>query len=128
MKSPGTVRVLIVDDLSFMRAMLRDILEADGFVVCAESKNGREALSAFEELRPDIVLLDITMPEMDGITALRKIMAQWPDACVVMCSAIGEQKMIMQAIRLGARDYVVKPFRPQRVLKALKRAVGLETL
>jgi len=128
MKSPGTVRVLIVDDLEFMRSILKEILEQEGFVICAEARNGREAIARYESLRPDIVLLDITMPEMDGITALSRIRTVDPKACVVMCSAISEQQMILKAIELGARDYVVKPFRPQRVLRALKRAVGIETL
>src|SRR5262249_54396990 len=120
MKTPGSVRVLLVDDLEFMRAVLREILEQEGFVVCGEAHNGREALVKYEQLAPDIVLLDITMPEMDGLTALRKLLAGSPDARVVMCSAINEQAMILKAIGLGARDYIVKPFRPARVLRALK--------
>lgn len=126
MKTPGTIRVLIVDDLEFMRQVLKEILVSEGFIVCGEAKNGKEAVVLFGRLKPDVVLLDITMPEMDGISALGRIRSHAPDALVIMCSAISEETMNLRAIELGARDYVVKPFRPQRVLKALKRAVGLE--
>lgn len=126
MKSPGTVRVLVVDDLDFMRGLLREILEAEGFVVCGEARNGAEAVQAFTRLKPDVVLLDITMPVMDGIAALRKIRQQAPDAVVVMCTAISEETMMLRAIELGARDYIVKPFRPPRVVRALRFAAGLE--
>jgi two-component system chemotaxis response regulator CheY len=128
MKTPGSVRVLLVDDLEFMRTMLRELLEPEGFIVCGEARNGQEALVQYEHLLPDITVLDITMPEMDGLTALRKLRQNFPEACVVMCSAISEQALILKAITWGAQDYIVKPFRPARVLRALKRAVGLEVL
>ncbi len=128
MKTPGTIRVLIVDDLAFMRQLLKEILVSEGFVVCGEARNGKEAVVLFGRLKPDVVLLDITMPEMDGISALTRIRSHAPDALVIMCSAISEQTMIIRAIELGAKDYVVKPFRPMRVLKALRRAVGLDQI
>lgn len=119
-----TGRVLIVDDLPFMRGQLRAIAEAEGFTVAGEAVNGRDGVRKFVVLEPDIVLLDITMPVLDGISALRKILAYDPDARVIMCSALDEEELIQRALHIGARDYIVKPFLPQRVATALLRTIG----
>lgn len=118
-----TPRVLLVDDLPFMRSLLSDILRDAGMRVAAQAENGRDALKAYLSSEPDLVLLDIAMPEMDGITALRKLRQLDPRARVIMCSALGEQQMIVRAIQLGARDFVVKPFRPERVVSAITRVL-----
>jgi two-component system, chemotaxis family, chemotaxis protein CheY len=118
-----SARVLIVDDLPFMRSVLRDALAGGGFEVVGEAKDGLEGLRAYVRLKPDLVLLDIVMPVMDGITALEKLIQRDPGALVVMCSSLGEQEMIIRAIRLGARDFVVKPFKPERVVSALRMAL-----
>ncbi len=121
-------RILVVDDLMFMRLMLRDILDQQGFELAGEARNGLEAVDQYQKLQPDAVLLDITMPHMDGITALKKILGLDPEAKVVMCSAISEQATILKAVQIGARDYIVKPFRAERVAAALNRALGLTSL
>ncbi len=118
-----SARVLVVDDLPFMRRLLREVLTEAGFTVVAEAADGRQALAAFTQYQPDLVVLDITMPVMDGITALQRILALDPRARVVMCSALGEQEMILRAIRLGAKDFVVKPFRPERVVTAVEKVL-----
>ncbi len=118
-----SARVLIIDDLPFMRKLLREVLTEAGFTVVAEAADGSEGVSAYRRLEPDLVLLDITMPVMDGITALRRIIEINPLARVVMCSSLGEQDMILRAVRLGALDFVVKPFRPERVVAALRKAL-----
>ncbi len=117
-------RVLIVDDLPFMRQAIRESLERADFIIVGEAADGREGILLFRELKPDIVVLDISMPVMDGISALRRIMKLDPGAVVVMCSALGQQDMIVRAIQLGAKDFVVKPFRAERIVSALRKAVG----
>lgn len=112
--------VLVADDAAFMRHRLRQLLESKGFDV-TEAENGRMAVDVYGSCRPDLVILDITMPEMDGLTALREIVTADPSARVVMCSALGQQSMVLEAVRAGARDFIVKPFQPQRVLDAVKR-------
>ena len=119
------VNVLIVDDLAFIKIVLKDILEKSGFHVVGEASNGKQAISMYQERRPDVVLMDITMPDMDGLTALKKIKEIDPEARVIICSALGQQKLIVQAIQLGARDFIVKPFQPPRVISALKKALDL---
>ena len=114
-------RILIVDDAMFMRTMLKNILAKHGYEVCGEATNGIEAIDKYIELRPDFVLLDITMPEMDGITALKEIKKIDPQAVVVMCSAMGQQAMVIDAIQGGAIDFIVKPFQEDRVLESLQR-------
>lgn len=116
-------RVLVVDDLPFMRSLLCDILTDAGMTVAAEAEDGRQALVAYLASEPDIVLLDIVMPVMDGLTALRKLRILDRRARVVMCSALGEQEMIIRAIQFGARDFVVKPFRPERVVSAISKVI-----
>ena len=115
------MRILVVDDAMFMRMMLKDILSKNGYEVVGEAANGREAIDKYIELRPDLVLLDITMPEMDGITALKEIKHIDPQAVVVVCSAMGQQNMVIEAIQNGALDFIVKPFQQNRVLESLKR-------
>ena len=117
-------RVLIVDDAAFMRMMLRDILAKNGFEVVGEADNGKVAVQMYNELKPDVVTMDITMPEMDGIAAVKEIKAGDPSAKVVMVSAMGQQAMVIEAIRSGAADFIVKPFQPDRVLEALGKALS----
>ena len=119
------INVLIVDDLAFIKIVLRDILEKSGFRVVGEASNGEEAISLYQDKRPDVVLMDITMPGMDGLTALKKIREIDPEARVIICSALGQQRLIVQAIQLGAKDFIVKPFQPQRVVSSLKKALNI---
>ncbi len=116
-------KVLIVDDAVFMRMKLRDILEKNGYEVVAEAQNGVEAVEKFKQDRPDLVTMDITMPEMDGVAALKAIKAEDKDAKVIMCSAMGQQTMVMEAIQAGALDFIVKPFDTDRVLQSLERVM-----
>lgn len=117
-------KVLIVDDAAFMRMMLKDILTKNGYEVVGEASNGVEALDKYKELKPDIVTLDITMPEKDGLSALRDIKSFDAGAKVIMCSAMGQQAMVIDAIQNGARDFIVKPFQADRVLEAIKKVAG----
>jgi two-component system, chemotaxis family, chemotaxis protein CheY len=119
------VRVLVVDDAFFMRAMVKEIFGVSPFVVAGEAEDGEEGVRRYRELRPDLTTLDIVMPKMDGLSALREIMQFDPQARVVMCSALGQEPLITEAISLGARDFIVKPFRPGRVLKVAQTALGL---
>jgi two-component system chemotaxis response regulator CheY len=119
------VNVLIVDDLAFIKIVLRDILEKSGFRVVGEASNGAQAITMYQDTRPDVVLMDITMPDMDGLTALKKIREIDPAARVIICSALGQQRLIVQAIQLGAKDFIVKPFQPPRVVSALKKALDI---
>ena len=116
--------ILIVDDASFMRMMIKDILEKNGFEVIGEANNGIKAVEMYKKERPDVVTMDITMPDMDGIEAVRQIKAFDASAKVIMCSAMGQQTMVMDAIRAGARDFIVKPFQAERVLEAIRKVVG----
>ena len=117
-------RVLVVDDAAFMRKMVKDALAKGGHEVVGEAGNGVEALARYNELKPDLVTLDITMPEKDGITALREIIELDPAARVVMCSALGQESKVLESIKLGAKDFVVKPFQADRVLEAIGKALG----
>ena len=116
--------ILVVDDAAFMRKMLGDALTKGGHSVIGEATNGDEAVARFTELKPDVVTLDITMPEKDGLTALKEILTLDPGARVVMCSALGQESKVLQAIKTGAKDFVVKPFQSERVLDAVGRALG----
>lgn len=113
-------RILVVDDASFMRLMLKDILVKGGHEVCGEAENGLVAIDRYKELQPDIVTLDITMPKMDGVEALKNIRAFDPKAKCIMCSAMGQQAMVVDAIQNGAKDFIVKPFQPDRVISAVQ--------
>jgi two-component system chemotaxis response regulator CheY len=117
-------KVLIVDDAAFMRMMLRDILAKNGFEVVGEADNGKVAVQMYNELKPDVVTMDITMPEMDGIAAVKEIKTADASAKIVMVSAMGQQAMVIEAIRAGAADFIVKPFQPDRVLEALGKALS----
>jgi two-component system chemotaxis response regulator CheY len=117
-------RVLVVDDAAFMRKMVSDALAKGGHEVVGEAGNGVEAIARFQELKPDLMTLDITMPEMDGLAALAEIVAVDPSAKVVMCSALGQESKVLEAIKLGAKDFVVKPFQPTRVIEAVDKALA----
>jgi len=114
--------VLVVDDAAFMRMMIRDILAKEGYVI-HEAVNGRDAVDKYEEIRPDLVTLDITMPEMNGLDALKLIREKDPAARVLMVSAMGQQKMIVEALEAGAMDFLVKPFQPTKVLETVKKCL-----
>lgn len=117
-------RILIVDDAAFMRMMLKDILTKNGYIVAGEAENGAVAVEMFKELRPDLVTMDITMPEMDGITAVKEIRDIDSNAKIIMCSAMGQQAMVIDSIQAGAKDFIVKPFQPDRVLEAIAKVLG----
>ena len=117
-------RVLVVDDAAFMRKVVSDALSSGGHEVVGEATNGAEAVERFQELRPELTTLDITMPEKDGLAALAEIMAIDPAARVVMCSALGQETKVLESIKLGAKDFVVKPFQPARVLEAVGKALA----
>lgn len=116
--------ILICDDAAFMRMMIKDILTKNGYNVVGEAENGLKAVEKYSETKPDLVLMDITMPEMDGIQALKKIKESDPAASVIMCSAMGQQAMVIESIQSGARDFIVKPFQADRVLEAVRKVVG----
>jgi len=117
-------RILVVDDAAFMRMMVKEILTKNGFEVVGEASDGVQAVEKFNEFRPDLVTLDITMPEMDGITALKEIKKIDPNAKVIMCSAMGQQAMVIDAIQAGAKDFIVKPFQADRVIEAISKALN----
>jgi len=117
-------KILIVDDAAFMRMMLKDILTKNGYDVVGEAANGNEAVEKYKELSPDLITMDIIMPQCDGIEALKQIMALDTGAKVIMCSAMGQQAMVIESIQAGAKDFVVKPFQPPRVLEAVKKIIG----
>jgi len=117
-------RVLITDDAMFMRVTLRNILTQNGYEVAGEAANGKEAVRLYQDLKPDLVTMDITMPEMDGISALKEIKRLDPDAVVVMCTAMGQKNLVVEAIQAGAKDFIVKPFQPPRVLESLHKLLG----
>lgn len=117
-------KVLVVDDAAFMRMMIKDILSKNGYEVVGEAENGQKAIEKYQELKPDLTTMDITMPEMDGITAVKEIKKLDNAAKIIMCSAMGQQAMVIEAIQSGARDFIVKPFQPDRVLEAVRKAVG----
>ena len=120
------IKILVVDDAIFMRSMIRDIFACGPFVIAGEAENGAEAVRLYQGLRPDLTTMDIVMPQMDGITALREIIRIDPAARVVMCSALGQESLIAEAIEAGARDFIVKPFQPGRVLKVVQSVLGLD--
>ena len=117
-------RVLVVDDAAFMRMILKDILIKNGFEIAGEATDGNDALNKYKDLRPDLVTMDITMSNCDGIQAVKAIRAFDVDARIVMCSAMGQQAMVVEAIQAGAKDFIVKPFQADRVLEAVKKALG----
>jgi len=114
--------VLITDDTAFMRMTLRNVIQKNGFTVVGEAADGEEAVNKYKELRPDLVTMDITMPKMDGITAIKEIVKFDPNARIIVCSAMGQKPMVIEALNAGARDFLVKPFDAQRVVEALHKA------
>ena len=117
-------QILICDDAAFMRMMLKDILVKEGYEVVGEAVNGADGVEKYNSLKPDLVTMDITMPEMDGIAALKAIRANDASAKVIMCSAMGQQAMVVESIQAGARDFIVKPFQKDRVIEAIKKQIG----
>ncbi|MEO8450957.1 MAG: response regulator [Gemmatimonadota bacterium] len=117
-------RVLVCDDAIFMRTMIADILTQAGFEVVGEAETGEQAIEKYRQLKPDLVTMDIVMPAMGGIEAVREICKEDPEAKVLMCSAMGQQALVVEAIQAGAKDFVVKPFQPSRVLEAVQRLLG----
>ena len=117
-------QILICDDAAFMRMMLKDILVKEGYEVVGEAVNGADGVEKYNSLKPDLVTMDITMPDMDGITALKNIRQSDPSAKVIMCSAMGQQAMVVESIQAGARDFIVKPFQRDRVIEAIKKVIG----
>ena len=115
--------VMLVDDAAFMRMMLKDILSNNGYQVISEAENGTVAVERYPEVKPDLTIMDITMPEMDGLAAVKAIKGLDPQAKIIMCSAMGQQAMVIEAIQSGAKDFVVKPFQPERVLEAVAKAL-----
>ena len=119
-----TIKVLFVDDSSFMRTILKGIILKDPYILGGEASTGKEAVDLYETIKPDLVTMDIVMPEMDGIEAVKQIRAKYPQAKIIMVSAMGQQSMVIDAIQAGARDFIIKPFQPPRVQEALKRVTG----
>ncbi len=119
-------RILVADDASFMRQMIREIVESEGFEVCGEASDGIEAIDEYKRLHPDVVTMDIVMPRKSGIDAVRGIMDIDPTACVVMCSALGQETLVTEALQAGARDFIVKPFKPDSVIDTLKKVLEKE--
>jgi two-component system, chemotaxis family, chemotaxis protein CheY len=117
-------RVLVVDDAAFMRKMVSDALTKGGHQVVGEAGNGVEAVAQYQALKPEVTTLDITMPEKDGLSALKEIIALDPAARVIMCSALGQESKVLESIKAGAKDFVVKPFQPDRVIDAVGKALG----
>lgn len=117
-------RVLIVDDASFMRMAIKDIITKAGHEVVAEANNGNAAVNKYKEVKPDIVTMDITMPEMNGIEAVKAIRQFDPEANIIMCSAMGQQAMVVDAVKAGAKDFIVKPFDKDKVLASLQKVSG----
>ncbi len=117
-------RVLICDDAIFMRTMIADILTGAGYEVAGEAESGLQAVERYKTVKPDLVTMDIVMPDMGGIDAVKAIIALDPAAKILMCSAMGQQSLVVEAIQAGAKDFVVKPFQPARVLEAVQRVIG----
>lgn len=116
--------ILLVDDAAFMRMMIKDILIKNGLEVLGEAENGARAIEKYKELKPSLVIMDITMPEVDGIEAVKEIKKIDSNAKVIMCSAMGQQSMVIEAIQAGAKDFIVKPFQPERVIEAVRKVLG----
>jgi two-component system, chemotaxis family, chemotaxis protein CheY len=117
-------KILLVDDAAFMRMMVKDTLTKNGYDDLYEAADGVQAVELYAEIKPDLVIMDITMPNMDGLEALKTIKAQDPNAVIVMCSAMGQESMVIEAIKSGAKDFIVKPFKPDRILKTVSSIIG----
>jgi len=116
--------ILIADDLSFMRMIEKEILAERGYRVVGEAADGRDAVEKYKRLRPDVVVMDITMPNMNGLDAMRRIFSIDPHARLIMCAALGPQHLIVDAIKAGVKDFIVKPFKPDRMLAAIRKALA----
>ncbi|WP_027400159.1 response regulator [Anaerovorax odorimutans] len=117
-------KILLVDDAAFMRMMLKDTLSKNGYTDLYEAADGLQAVEKYKEVQPDLVILDITMPNMDGLEALKTIKSINPNSVVVMCSAMGQEAMVIEAIKSGAKDFIVKPFKPDRIIKTVTSILG----
>ncbi len=117
-------RVLITDDALFMRVTLKNILINNGYEIAGEAATGKESVDLYQSTKPDLVTMDITMPEMDGITALREIRKIDPNAKIIMCSAMGQKNIVLEAVSAGAKDFIVKPFQAEKVLEAIRKQIG----
>jgi two-component system chemotaxis response regulator CheY len=117
-------RILVVDDANFMRMIVKDTLAPKGFEICGEAANGNEAVRQYEKLKPDLVTMDITMKEKDGVDAAREILAKDPNARIVMVTALGQEKMLLDCLSLGVKDFVVKPFEAHRIVSAVQKALS----
>lgn len=120
------IKIILVDDLSFMRDAIKHIVEKENIIIVGEAENGEEAVRLYTKLSPDVVLMDITMPVMDGLESLKNIKNYDPLAKVIMCSALGQQKYIIKAIQLGARDFIIKPFQPERIISSITKTAGID--
>jgi len=121
-------KVLVVDDAAFMRMLLKDMITKAGYEIVGEAANGKEAIEKYKELNPDIVAMDMIMPEMNGIEATKEIMRLDPNAKIIVCSAMGQQMMVIEAMQAGAKDFIVKPFRQDKVIEVLSKVVNTPTL
>jgi two-component system chemotaxis response regulator CheY len=117
-------KILLVDDAAFMRKVIKDTLSKNGYTELYEAVDGADAVEKYSEVNPDLVIMDITMPNMDGLEALKAIRAKDSDASIVMCSAMGQESMVMDAVRSGAKDFIVKPFKPDRIIKTVTSVLG----
>lgn len=117
-------KIMLVDDAAFMRMMIKDTLKKNGFEEIIEASNGQEAVALYNEHHPDLTIMDITMPVMDGLQALQAIKGTDPNAVIVMCSAMGQENMVLDALKLGAQDFIVKPFKPDRIMKTVGTILG----
>jgi len=115
-------RILIVDDATFIRTMVKKVLEPLGYEIAGEATNGNEAVTKYEELKPDLVTMDITMKEKDGLEAAKAILSRYPDARIIMVTALGQEKMLIDSFKIGVKDFVVKPFAPERIISAVEKA------
>lgn len=117
-------KIMLVDDAAFMRMMIKNTLTQQGYTDIVEAQDGAEAVTKFDEENPDLVFMDITMPNMDGLQALKKIKETHPDAKIVMCTAMGQETMVLDAIKSGAKDFIVKPFTPERIAETAQKFLG----
>jgi two-component system chemotaxis response regulator CheY len=120
----ATKRVLIVDDAVVMRMMIKGILSKNGYEIVGEAQNGAEAVEKYRALTPDLVTMDMVMPEMDGISAVKEIVANHPDARIIMCTSMGQQALVVEAIQAGAKSFITKPFQPPKILETIQKVLA----
>ena len=116
--------ILIVDDAAFMRIVLKDIFTQAGYKIAGEATNGKESIELYKRIKPNLVIMNIVMSQMDGITALKEILSIDPQAKVIMCSAMAQQAMVIKSMQAGAKDFIVKPFQPDRIIRAVRNIIG----